>query len=242
MTDVLVAEQPPLSEIERVTNTFVAPSKTFLDIFRSKSWWLPFILMAVVGYVFSGVVMKKIGIDQIVDHSFQQRAESSGQQLTQEQMDKARPMATTITKISFFSYPLLSLGWIALVALLLWLGFNFILGGESKYTQMFTMSVYAYLPSVIKTLLMIATVAFGNTDNFDIQDPVGTNLGFYLGADSAHWLKSLLGSFDIFTLWTIALMAIGGAILAKVKVKSGMLLLFGVWLLCVLIKTVVAAI
>ena len=36
---------PPLSQAERVVDTFVAPRKTFTDIRRSASWWLPFVLM-----------------------------------------------------------------------------------------------------------------------------------------------------------------------------------------------------
>jgi hypothetical protein len=34
--------QPGLSQVERVVDTFVASSKTFTDILRSTSWWLPF--------------------------------------------------------------------------------------------------------------------------------------------------------------------------------------------------------
>ena len=37
-----------LSEIARVVDTFVAPTATFKDILRSASWWLPFLLMAVI--------------------------------------------------------------------------------------------------------------------------------------------------------------------------------------------------
>ena len=36
-----------LSQMERVVNTFVAPTATFKDILRSTSWWLPFVLMVV---------------------------------------------------------------------------------------------------------------------------------------------------------------------------------------------------
>lgn len=43
-----VAEAAPLSEPARVLNTFFAPSKTFTDLRRSASWWLPFLITAVV--------------------------------------------------------------------------------------------------------------------------------------------------------------------------------------------------
>ena len=42
------AAGPGLSQMERVVDTFVAPKKTFTDILRSTSWWLPFLLMVLV--------------------------------------------------------------------------------------------------------------------------------------------------------------------------------------------------
>ncbi len=44
---------PSLSQLQRVTSIFTAPSKTFEDIKRgNKSWWLPFIMLVIVGYIF----------------------------------------------------------------------------------------------------------------------------------------------------------------------------------------------
>ena len=42
-------EQPPLSQVERVVDTFIAPRKTFTDIRRSTSWWVPWVLISIVG-------------------------------------------------------------------------------------------------------------------------------------------------------------------------------------------------
>ena len=42
-----------LSQVERVVDTFIEPSKTFADIKRNRSWWLPFLILILLGYVFS---------------------------------------------------------------------------------------------------------------------------------------------------------------------------------------------
>ena len=39
--EVLAVEGKPLSQTERVVDTFLAPTKTFADVLRSASWWLP---------------------------------------------------------------------------------------------------------------------------------------------------------------------------------------------------------
>ena len=43
-------ESAALSQMERVVDTFVAPTKTFADIRRNASWWLPFLLSILVSF------------------------------------------------------------------------------------------------------------------------------------------------------------------------------------------------
>ena len=49
------------------------------------------------------------------------------------------------------------------------------------------------------------------------------------------------GIVRLLTLWPLFLMALGGAIVARVKPANGYALIFGVWLVFVLIKTGFAA-
>jgi hypothetical protein len=58
-----------LSQGERVIDTFIAPSKTFTDILRSQIWWLPFVIVVVIGYGFIFTVEKKVGWDQVLENS-----------------------------------------------------------------------------------------------------------------------------------------------------------------------------
>ena len=50
MSDIVVGAEAstPLSQVERVLDTFIAPSKTFHDILRDTSWWLPWLLGVLV--------------------------------------------------------------------------------------------------------------------------------------------------------------------------------------------------
>ncbi len=81
----------------------------------------------------------------------------------------------------------------------------------------------------------------GDLDSFNLQDPIGTNPGYYLSSTAAPWLHAFLGSFDLFTLWILFLYALGGSIVARVKSTSGYALIFGAWFLYVLVKTGIAA-
>lgn len=240
MSELALDQQQPLTQVERVTNTFAAPSKTFFDIFRSKSWWLPFVLIALVGYAFSGVVLARIGVTPMVEHALQQRAEKTGQQMAPEQVATATKVTAAIFKASFAAAPIIFLLAAVIFTVLIWLGFNFILGGKASFSGMFAVSIYASLPSIVKSLLTIVTILFTTNDNFDIQNPIGTNIGYFLGPDASPFLKSLLTSLDLFSIWMLALFALGGAIQAKVKPRTGFLLVFGAWLAYALIRSAMA--
>src|SRR5215470_10717943 len=57
---------PGLSEPQRIIYTFTAPSKTFEDIRRNQSWWVPFLLGAIFATCFFAAIDKKVGWDNVV--------------------------------------------------------------------------------------------------------------------------------------------------------------------------------
>ena len=59
-----------LSQWQRVTNTFTAPSKTFDDIKKgNRSWWLPFVIMVLASYVLFGAITMKVGWAQVAENA-----------------------------------------------------------------------------------------------------------------------------------------------------------------------------
>src|ERR1700755_232720 len=71
MADEVVVEGPGLSQVERVTDTFFAPTKTFTDILRSASWWVPVLIGLVCGMLMVAAVVQKVGIAQLADNTLQ---------------------------------------------------------------------------------------------------------------------------------------------------------------------------
>ena len=236
-------EQPPLTHTDRILDTFVAPTKTFADVRRDRSWWLPFIILAVFSYLFTLTAMSHMGSRRLAESALRNNPAQSErlQQSTPEQRAQIVSFTAGIMKVSFLGWPVFVLGVSALGALLLWIGFNFILGGTATYSGMFAVMMFAWLPSIFRSALSTAMLFLGDPETFNINDPIGTNPGFYMGADSSAFLKSVLGSLDVFSLWIFALMAIGGAIIARVKIRSGLVLVFTTWLIVALLRAAVAA-
>ena len=233
-----------LSEMERVVDTFIAPSKTFTDILRSSSWWLPFVIGSILGLAFAYVILNKVGLPTLVDgvihHS--KMLEDQINSATPDVAAKIRDRIGTNFKFSYAA-PVIGL-LIGLLCSGVLLGTaNFIFGGKAKYKQMLAVWFYATLPLVLFNLLVIVSAYTGLAgDSFDINNALGTNIGYYLsGGDTPHWLVTLLSSVDVFAIWIAVLLTIGVSIVAGIKRSSAAIVVFGWWFLFVMLKVVGAA-
>src|SRR5260370_37499590 len=76
-----------LSQVERVVDACVAPTKTFTDILRSTSWWLPFVLLVVVTLGTTVVVDRQVGFERVAENQIHQNPKQEEQRagLTAEQ-------------------------------------------------------------------------------------------------------------------------------------------------------------
>jgi hypothetical protein len=149
--------------------------------------------------------------------------------LTPEQRaQRIRSMSVGYRYSSYGSF-LIILIFVALAALLYWASFNFGLGARTTYGQMFAVWMYASLPRLISGLLTILTLMFGgNADAYDMKNPVGTNLAYFM-PDAAPWLKAFLSFFDVIGLWVLVLLIIGTAIVAKVPRAKAAAVVIGWW-------------
>ncbi len=126
-------------------------------------------------------------------------------------------------------------------ALVLWASFSFGLGAKTTFWQMFAVWMYASLPRLLASVIMIASIYFGgNAETFNMKNPVGTNPAFYL-PDAAPWLKTMLSFVDVIGLWVLALLVIGTAIVAKVKPSQAAAVVVGWWLVVLVVSAGVAA-
>src|SRR5271165_1916837 len=147
-------EQPPLSEVERVVDTFVAPRKTFIDIRRSGSWWLPFVLMAISSFALVYVVDRKLGMEKVVEN---QMALSPKQAAKLDQLppDQRASQMQTIVKFNrmiSYAYPVLALIIAAIMAGVLLGTFNFGFGAELTFNRCLAVTLYSWLPGILKAL------------------------------------------------------------------------------------------
>ena len=95
---------PPLSQGQRIINTFIAPSKTFADLRRSASWWLPFLLMSLVSLLYVYVVDQKIGFRKLAENQLQTTPKAAARMEQLPPEDRNRQMQGQTTGFRYFSY------------------------------------------------------------------------------------------------------------------------------------------
>jgi hypothetical protein len=244
MPDAVAASQvQPLSEVARVVDTFVAPRKTFADIRRSASWWLPFVLMVIVSAFFTTAVGKQVGFETIARQQIEKNhfAADRINSLPRDQQAIAYQRAAQQTKVVSYCTPILLLIFAAIISLLWWASLNFGLGARAKYSQIFAVYMYAALPKILIYLLAAVLLFAGvGLDNFDMQNPVGTNLGYYIPVTSPA--LRVAGSFlDIFGLWGLVLAILGTAIVTEKKPSQTAIVIVGWWIVGLVLLTSIAA-
>ena len=235
---------PALNQWERIVDTFMAPSKTFTDIRRSASWWLPWLIASVFALIFIFSVQHQVGWDQVVANTIHQnpKAMERLQKLPPDQLAATMAMQAKITGISVYFIPL-ELLLMALVASgVLWGTVNFGFGGKATFGQMYAVWFYATLPLTITSILAAITLFAGlDPTTFNIKNPVGTNIAYYISASAPQWLITVLTSVDVLKIWAAILLTIGCAKVAQIKKSSAAFAVFGWWILIILVSTGIAA-
>src|SRR5947209_4371915 len=212
VTSSPVPAPAPLSEGARIVDTFVAPSKTFTDLRRSASWWVPFLLMVVVSMVFVYAAGQKIGFRKIMENQMQAqpKAQARLENLPPDQREKQLEGGAKFTEVIAYVYPAVALVIWVVIATALFATFKFAAGADVSFKVSLAIVVYAALPLMLKTILASISIAAGmSPDSFSFQNPVATNPGYFITPADHVFLYGIATGIDIFLIWTLVLTAIG---------------------------------
>jgi hypothetical protein len=233
MTSTLVMppEATPLSEPERILDTFIAPRKTFTDIRSSAAWWGPFLISAIFSLLFVYTVDLKIGFRKVSENQIERSPKTSErmEQMSREDRNHALATQAKVTRIIAYGFPVFILLGHLLIAAVLFATLKLGMSAELTFPATFAVVMYANLPQVVRSLLVIVSLFAGlNPDSFTLQNPAATNPGYFLNAADSPFLYSLASALDVFTIWSLVLTAIGLSVLSKkVKLSTALIVVFG---------------
>lgn len=237
-------ESPPMSFPTRFLGVFISPGATFEDIARRPGFIAPLIVAIVSGLVILETMIFKIGMGRIIRQSLEQSGQAA--RMSADQLEGAVRTGATIGTV-FAHVGVLVFGP-AMLLILAGLGLGILVliyGAPAKFKAVFSATCYANLVGVLGVLMGVALILFGDPEHFNAQNPIPSNVGFFLNPlETSKPLYSLAGSADIIWIWTMVLMAMGWSRVSggKAKTLPVFLTLVGIWLIWVLGKMGFAAI
>lgn len=209
------------------------PGKAFADIAaRPGGWWLPMILVIITSITFIACYSQRVGWERMIRHEME--TNSRIQQLPPEQREAAMERGAKFAGV--FAYVGAAVGtplaWLVVGGVLM-LMMNSVMGGQTNFKQSFTIVAYASMVNLLAAILGIIVMFIKNPDDFDLRNPLAFNGGAFLSSDAPKWLTALASSFDLFTIWLIALLAIGYAATSRKltvgKAATGIVVLWALW-------------
>jgi hypothetical protein len=211
---------PGLSEPQRLVNTFIAPSKTFADIRRNASWWVPLLLISISAIAFFVTIDKKVGFEQVARTMLANN--KAIQQLDPAQQEQAYARTAIGLKFGEYGAPIFILIYVLITAAVLMATFNFMMDAQVSFSQSMAIVMYGWLPGIVSSILAILALAFGDPEGFRMDNPVGTNPAHFMDpASTSKFLYAMLTSIDVISLWIVILIGIGFALNAKKKISIG---------------------
>jgi hypothetical protein len=227
------APAPPMSEGARLIDTFIAPSKTFTDLRRSAMWWAPWVLISIFSIAFMLTISKQIGFEQISKNQIARSARADQfDRLPADQQARQIQLSGRILQGFAFGSPLVVLLATLIVTVVLWATFKVGFAAETTFGQAFAIGMYAGLPGILGAILGIISLFAGvNPEGFDINNPVATNLAYFLDPQTTgKFVRGMASSLDLFVIWSIVLIGIGYSCTSKVK-RSTAIIVVACWYL-----------
>jgi hypothetical protein len=199
-----------------------SPNDTFASIARKPDWVVPLVVLLIIACL-SGLVMATR-----VDFAAPAReAMAQNKNATPEQAEQAERFGAAIGKVLSYASPVFAAIIYVLIAAVLLLAFR-LFGGEVTFKQAFSVTLYAWMPEVIKAVatLGIMLAKAGTYSPVELPVIVRSNPAFLVDMKLHPVLFALLTNVEFFGIWTLVLFIIGFAYAAKVsKAKSAVIVI-----------------
>lgn len=222
-----------------VWGALVAPGRTFPSFRERPRWLLPLVLLVVLAVALSLVLTPKLDMTEVMRETL----EKSGREVSENELAQQVEMAESFQWLGTISQVVLQPVFFLLIAAVFLACFR-MLGSEVDFRQSLAVTTHGFLPYAVATLLSIPVVLARDEVGMDEVRSgsfVKSNLAAFAGEETAAPLLALLGSLDLFSIWTLALLAIGYRLVAAVSRGSAWGVVLVLWGLYVAGKAALAS-
>lgn len=219
-----------------------SPQATFEGLSRKPSWLLPLLLYMGLMFLYLYSLVHLMGFEKFMRSTLGPNpTDQKVQQIEQfiKMVDEKPGWAALLyinPAVIGLLFPVVLAGILLLVVTLT--------GGTSSYKKV--LSVIAHIlfaTTLVTTIFAVGPLLIsGDFDRFDIQNPIASNVGFFLNpAEMNKFIYSLASSIDLLSFWMIFLLATGlTAVSENLKKRTAYICLIVLWAVWILGKASIA--
>lgn len=231
------APQAAISPFGRIIGVLFSPKATFEDIARKPSWVLPVVLSTVLGILATAALNQRVDWRSFVLQQIEKSPRASN--LSPDQKQQQAEVGAKVSSVGVYVVGFVgSILFAVVVGAVMMLAYNLLGGAGATFSQSLAIAAHTLMTGLVSTPIFLLVLFLKPKGTIDPQNPVVSNLGAFLPEDSAKWLMSLCKSIDVFTIWTLLLLAIGFAAVNPRKLSGGKsyVIAFSVWGAVVAVK------
>lgn len=213
---------------KKFLGVLVSPVKTFKAIAVDPRMLIPAIIIIALSALVTAIIVPET---QELTRTLLQK----NPQMTADMIEKSVKWAGIGAVIGvIFITPLMWLIQSALLAL-----FNQLSIGQATFKQLFAVSVFSSVPSIIGSILKSGLI---KTMGAQSITSIKTSLALILPSNTnSGFLFTFLNAIDLFTVWALILLSIGGGIAMNKDSKKVGIYIFALWLVFILATSFLGA-
>lgn len=222
--------------LQSIWGVLLAPEKTFRELALRPRWLPALALILISSFAFFLVLSPKMDMKQMIRDA----VEKQGGEISETRLDA---QAGLVTKIGFASQLVLQPAFYLLMATIFLVVLR-LLGSEIDFRRSLSVTVHGMLPFLVAALLTFPIVLARSqvsVDDMRYSRLLRSNLAVFAPESAGHVLLALLSSLDIFTCWTLFLLAVGYRVVGRVSSLAAWGTVLALWLLAVAGKMGMAA-
>jgi Yip1 domain len=229
--------QASIGTFGRITGVFFSPKATFEDIVRKPSWAAPVMLLTLLSLLVSVAINQRVNWREFMIQQIEKSPGAANMSADQKEqrIEGGMKISPIITYVIGVCGPILAA---VIVTLVMWGGYNLLGATNTNFATAIGITSHAFLTGLVSSPLLILILYLKPIGTVDLDNPLAANVGSILPDDSAKWLMALGKSIDLFSFWTLILLAIGFACTNPRKLKGGKAytIAFSIWAAFVVLK------
>ncbi len=218
----------------RLINIYVNPRKAFQAIDDRPTWLMPLILIGLIAILATQLMFPVIMQSQLEKIRSMPNIPPEQLAAIEKQFTENSSQQRILTLVS--QAVVMPIIFLLISAIFYFVG-SVLLGGDTKFKKVLAVFCWASCISILGTLVVAPLVMAKGNFNVSISpalllpgDSIGTTI------------HTLLSKFDFFTIWSLAVFALGFSIIYRFSVAKGYITVFVIWGIWIAISTAFAGI